>query len=73
MSKKKKIALIIPCLEAGGAERVAVILAKKFINEHEVFLIVLNKTKTMYTVDDCIQIHYLREAYCPSSNWFMAM
>ncbi|QKJ64450.1 glycosyltransferase family 4 protein [Flavobacterium sp. M31R6] len=73
MIKKKKVAFIIPSLEAGGAERVAVTLANKFINENEVFLLVLNKTKTMYTVDNSIQIHFLKEAYIPSVNWFIAL
>jgi GalNAc-alpha-(1->4)-GalNAc-alpha-(1->3)-diNAcBac-PP-undecaprenol alpha-1,4-N-acetyl-D-galactosaminyltransferase len=73
MVKKKKIAFVIPCLEAGGAERVAVILAHKFINENEVFLFVLNKTKVMYTIDTRIQIQFLKEGYIPSKNWFIAI
>jgi GalNAc-alpha-(1->4)-GalNAc-alpha-(1->3)-diNAcBac-PP-undecaprenol alpha-1,4-N-acetyl-D-galactosaminyltransferase len=73
MIKKKKVAFIIPCLEAGGAERVAVTLAQKFTNENDVFLIVLNKTKTTYTINAHIQIHFLKEAYIPSKNWLMAL
>lgn len=73
MIKKKKIAFIIPSLEAGGAERVAVTLAQKFINENDVFLIVLNKTITTYTIDPRIQIQFLKEAYIPSKNWLIAI
>lgn len=73
MIKKKKVAFIIPNLEAGGAERVAVTLAQKFTNENDVFLLVLNKTKVMYTIDSHIQIHFLKEGYIPSRNWLMAL
>jgi GalNAc-alpha-(1->4)-GalNAc-alpha-(1->3)-diNAcBac-PP-undecaprenol alpha-1,4-N-acetyl-D-galactosaminyltransferase len=73
MIKKKKIAFIIPSLEAGGAERVAVTLAQKFLNENDVFLIVLNKTKMMYSIDPQIQIHFLKETYIPSSNLLIAL
>jgi GalNAc-alpha-(1->4)-GalNAc-alpha-(1->3)-diNAcBac-PP-undecaprenol alpha-1,4-N-acetyl-D-galactosaminyltransferase len=73
MVKKKKIAFVIPCLEAGGAERVAVTLAHEFIIENNVFLFVLNKTKVMYTIDTRIQIQFLKEAYRPSKNWFTAI
>jgi GalNAc-alpha-(1->4)-GalNAc-alpha-(1->3)-diNAcBac-PP-undecaprenol alpha-1,4-N-acetyl-D-galactosaminyltransferase len=73
MIKKKKVAFIIPNLEAGGAERAAVTLAHKFTIKNDVFLLVLNKTKVMYTIDPHIQIQFLREHYIPSRNWFMAL
>jgi hypothetical protein len=38
---KKKVAFIIASLSRGGAERVVVLLAKKFADDFEVFLIVL--------------------------------
>jgi GalNAc-alpha-(1->4)-GalNAc-alpha-(1->3)-diNAcBac-PP-undecaprenol alpha-1,4-N-acetyl-D-galactosaminyltransferase len=73
MIKKKKVAFIIPNLEAGGAERVAVTLAQKFATKNDVFLLVLNKTKVMYTIDTNIQIQFLKEDYIPSRNWFIAL
>lgn len=73
MVKKKKIAFIIPSLEAGGAERVAVTLAHMFIDQNEVFLFVLNKTKITFTIDSRIQIQFLKETYIPSKNWLIAL
>jgi GalNAc-alpha-(1->4)-GalNAc-alpha-(1->3)-diNAcBac-PP-undecaprenol alpha-1,4-N-acetyl-D-galactosaminyltransferase len=73
MVKKKKIAFVIPCFEAGGAERVAITLANKFIDQNEVFIIALNKTKIIYTIEKSIQIQYLNDTYIPSPNWFIAI
>lgn len=73
MTQKKKIAFLIPSLSAGGAERVVVSLANKFIEKFEVFVIVLNKTETVYSVDKEVTIIYLQEKYLPSSSLFEAI
>lgn len=73
MTQKKKIAFLIPSLSTGGAERVVVLLANKFIEKFEVFVIVLNKTETVYSVDKEVTIIYLQEKYLPSSSLFEAI
>ena len=70
---KKKIAFLIPSLSPGGAERVVVSLANKFSNKFEVFLIVLNKTETVYNVDKEVNLIYLQEKYSPSSSLIEAI
>lgn len=70
---KKKIAFLIPSLSLGGAERVVVSLANKFSDKFEVFLIVLNKTETVYNVDKEVNLIYLQEKYSPSSSLIEAI
>jgi GalNAc-alpha-(1->4)-GalNAc-alpha-(1->3)-diNAcBac-PP-undecaprenol alpha-1,4-N-acetyl-D-galactosaminyltransferase len=73
MRENKKIALVIPSIEAGGAERVAITLSQLFLDKNEVVLIVLNKTKTDYFIDPNVHVHFLKESYVPSSNWYIAI
>ena len=61
MTQKKKIVFLIPSLSPGGAERVVVSLANKFVEKFEVFVIVLNKTETVYNVNRDVNIIYLQE------------
>jgi GalNAc-alpha-(1->4)-GalNAc-alpha-(1->3)-diNAcBac-PP-undecaprenol alpha-1,4-N-acetyl-D-galactosaminyltransferase len=70
---RKKIAFLIPSLSSGGAERVVVSLANKFANKFEVFLIVLNETKTVYDVDKEVNLIYLQEKYSPSNSLIKAI
>lgn len=70
---RKKIAFLIPSLSSGGAERVVVSLANKFANKFEVFLIVLNETKTVYDVDKEVNLIYLQEKYAPSNSLIKAI
>lgn len=73
MNHKKKIAFLIPSLSTGGAERVVVSLANKFVEKFEVFVIVLNYTDTVYKVNNDVHIIYLRDKYLPSSSSFEAI
>lgn len=70
---KKKIAFLIPSLSPGGAERVVVSLANKFADKFEVFLIVLNKTETVYIVEKEVNLIYLQEKYSPSTSLIEAI
>lgn len=70
---KKKIAFLIPSLSPGGAERVVVSLANKFANKFEVFLVVLNKTETVYIVEKDVNLIYLQEKYSPSNSLIEAI
>ncbi len=72
MFNKKKIAFIIPSLSPGGAERVVVLLANEFVVNFDVFLIVLYKTDTIYSVNEKVNLIYLQEKYTPSSSFFQA-
>ena len=51
MKSSKKICLVIPSLQCGGAERVISQLANKFVEENAVFLILLANTEIFYEVD----------------------
>lgn len=44
----KNIAIIIPTLECGGAERVVSILSKEFIKKYRVFLLVFDSSNIVY-------------------------
>jgi GalNAc-alpha-(1->4)-GalNAc-alpha-(1->3)-diNAcBac-PP-undecaprenol alpha-1,4-N-acetyl-D-galactosaminyltransferase len=68
MIRKKKIAFLIPSLSPGGAERVVVTLANRFLINFEVFLIVFYKTETLYNIDEKVNLIYLQEQYSPSSS-----
>lgn len=69
---KKKIALVIPSLATGGAEKVIVLLANSLIKDYRVVLIVLYKTETFYVVEKDVKIIYLRDSYKRSENLFQA-
>ena len=69
----KKIAFLIPCLSPGGAERVVVTLANKFANKFKVFLIVINKTESVYNIHKEVNIIYLQDKYTPSTSLIEAI
>lgn len=52
----KKILLLIPALNAGGAERVMVTLANEWSKTEEVSLIVFNDGKCFYNLDQSVQL-----------------
>jgi len=51
MAIGKKICLVIPSLQCGGAERVISQLANKFVDENSVFLILLANAEIFYEID----------------------
>ena len=56
----KRILLLIPALNAGGAERVMVTLANEWSKEHEITLMVFNEGNCFY--------HLNREVHLKAMN-----
>ncbi|WEK71724.1 MAG: glycosyltransferase family 4 protein [Candidatus Chryseobacterium colombiense] len=73
MRSKKKIAFLLPSLGAGGAERVGVLLANKFSDKFNVFLIAFTKAKAIYKVNDNVQLIYLQDTFSHSVSFFQAI
>jgi GalNAc-alpha-(1->4)-GalNAc-alpha-(1->3)-diNAcBac-PP-undecaprenol alpha-1,4-N-acetyl-D-galactosaminyltransferase len=73
MPPLKKIAFLIPSLSPGGAERVAVTLANKFLTKFDVFLIVFYKTDRVYNVEEKVNLIFLNEEYAPTTSLFEAI
>lgn len=71
--KKKKIAFVISSLLSGGAERVVVTLANKFVSKFDVLIIVLYKTEILYDINKNVKIHFIKDEYTPSNGIFDAI
>ena len=63
--EKKKIAFILPSLDAGGAERVVVTLANNLVQHFEVTIITLYKCVPFYKLEKNINLDYCIENYNP--------
>ncbi|MBS1737353.1 MAG: glycosyltransferase family 4 protein [Bacteroidetes bacterium] len=70
---KKNIALIIPSLAAGGAEKVIVLLANTLCVNYQIILIVLYKTETFYIIEKEVEVIYIKSKYTPSMGMFQAL
>ncbi|WP_081844069.1 glycosyltransferase family 4 protein [Aeromonas sp. HZM] len=62
-----KIAIYIPNLLAGGAERVASVLANEWVEKHEVIFIHAIKHEAFYNIDERVKRHYLEFNYKKSN------
>lgn len=54
--KQKKILLLIPALNAGGAERVMITLANEWVKENSVSILIFGDNTCFYEVDDKVNI-----------------
>lgn len=71
--KKKKIAFVIPGLEAGGAERVVTTLANELCLQYEVIIITLSDFDSFYKLDPLVKHIKCSDNPLISKNIFKAL
>lgn len=67
-NQQVSIALIIPSLTAGGAERVFSILANALAKHYKVTLFILYKCEIFYKLDSQIEVVFCKDYYTPNFN-----
>jgi glycosyltransferase involved in cell wall biosynthesis len=71
--KKKKLAFVLPSLNAGGAERVGSTLANELCNKYEVFIITLGNVEPFYYLQNNIKHIKCANRSLNSKNIFQAI